>query len=108
MLKEWLLDMLLSVLKTLLVKQLQELKDKIDWVKIKGDAEAWIAQVVPGDAFDDTFKKLIVVLIDEAKEFVDSHPDLVDDVLKLVEGAITKAVESPKFALAASDFGVVA
>ncbi len=79
MLDKWLASLVINFI----LRQLSKFAGTIDWAKVKLDAEARIAALIPGTMFDDEAKAFVAALIDGAKSVLSSTAQW-DAILHLV------------------------
>lgn len=59
-----------------IIRQLEKFQDSIDWDKVKKDATERVKALVPGTWFDDEAAKLLELVIDAAKQVLNSSEEL--------------------------------
>lgn len=100
--------LLLKIVISFVVRQLDKFHDSIDWAKVKADAQKRIADVLPGEFFDDEGKAVVVWVVDRLENVLGAE-DRFKDLLKLIaEKKLGEAAELVKDILLGAAFPVSA
>ena len=83
--KKWMLSYLLSTLHVFLVRQLKKFMTDLNWDLLKKDFMERAAKLMPGEMFDEWARTLVAVMLDKAKEELDKHPNLPEDLWAMIE-----------------------